>query len=391
MKTGKTLAITGPYKVDIKDYPVPDAEDDGLVIRIEAALICGSDGHFIKNQPDSPFCDGHEFAGKIVSIGKNANRFIHSYGGSLKLGDRIVVYPHITCGTCDSCMSHGPGVCGVCDDDFIYGGPSPHQNDPSVPNTNPELYPHFKGGFGEYVYIYPGTFVWKLPDDMPSEIAALMDPVAVAMRAIEMAMTESGTLQEGITTKTHALVIGAGPIGIIAAMILRHMGVEQLVITDMIDSKLQKAKELSHADLTLNLSGLSNEQCIDTVREATGGGADVVLQCANHWSATIQGLQMVKKLGTYVEVGLPMSILNSHEVTVNLPKLVFESNARVCGLIANTPSTFDSAFRLLKKHKELPFGELITHRFNTLDEYLEVIKKMPEEGYLKGAYIPDTF
>lgn len=98
MKTGKTLVITGAYEVDIKEYPVPEAADDGMVIQVEAALICGSDGHFIKVNPESPFCDGHEFAGRIVSIGKNANRFIHCYGGDLKLGDRIAVYPHITCG-----------------------------------------------------------------------------------------------------------------------------------------------------------------------------------------------------------------------------------------------------------------------------------------------------
>ena len=355
---------------------------------MEAALICGSDGHFIKVKPDAPFCDGHEFAGKIVSMGKDANRFIHCYGGDLKPGDRIAVYPHITCGKCPSCMSHGAGICGVCDDDFIYGGPSPHQNDPGVPNTNPDLYPHFKGGFGDYVYIYPETFVWKIPDDMPGEIAALMDPVAVAMRAIEMAMTESGTLQEGISTKTHALVIGAGPIGIIAAMILRHMGVEQLVITDMIDSKLEKARELARVDRAVNLSGMTDQECIQAVIQATDGGADLVLQCANHWSATLQGLKMVKKLGTYIEVGLPMSMLNTHEVTVSLPQLIFESNARICGLIANSPSTFDSAFRLLKKHREIPFGELITHRFDKLEDYLYTIRKMPEEGYLKGAYTP---
>ncbi|SCH48796.1 Sorbitol dehydrogenase [uncultured Clostridium sp.] len=388
MNTGKTLVITGPYEVDIKEYPVPKAADDGLVIQVEAALICGSDGHFIKVKPDAPFCDGHEFAGKIVSMGKDANRFIHCYGGDLKPGDRIAVYPHITCGKCPSCMSHGAGICGVCDDDFIYGGPSPHQNAPGVPNTNPDLYPHFKGGFGDYVYIYPETFVWKIPDDMPGEIAALMDPVAVAMRAIEMAMTESGTLQEGISTKTHALVIGAGPIGIIAAMILRHMGVEQLVITDMIDSKLEKARELARVDRAVNLSGMTDQECIQAVIQATDGGADLVLQCANHWSATLQGLKMVKKLGTYIEVGLPMSMLNTHEVTVSLPQLIFESNARICGLIANSPSTFDSAFRLLKKHREIPFGELITHRFDKLEDYLYTIRKMPEEGYLKGAYIP---
>ena len=120
MKTGKTIVITGAYEVDIKEYPVPEAADDGMVIQVEAALICGSDGHLIKVNPESPFCDGHEFAGRIVSIGKNANRFIHCYGGDLKLGDRIAVYPHITCGKCPSCMSHGSGVCGVCDLSLIH-------------------------------------------------------------------------------------------------------------------------------------------------------------------------------------------------------------------------------------------------------------------------------
>lgn len=55
MKTGKTLVITGAYEVDIKEYPVPEAADDGMVIQVEAALICGSDGHFIKVNPESPF------------------------------------------------------------------------------------------------------------------------------------------------------------------------------------------------------------------------------------------------------------------------------------------------------------------------------------------------
>ncbi|MFR2690886.1 MAG: hypothetical protein ACLTBV_05615 [Enterocloster bolteae] len=97
---------------------------------------------------------------------------------------------------------------------------------------------------------------------MPSEIAALMDPVAVAMRAIEMAMTESGTLQEGITTKTHALVIGAGPIELYCFYDSASCGVEQLTITDMIESKLEKAKELAQVDVAADLSGMSEQECI---------------------------------------------------------------------------------------------------------------------------------
>jgi hypothetical protein len=63
-------------------------------------------------------------------------------------------------------------------------------------------FPNFKGGFAEYTYLFPGTFVWKIPDDMPSEIAALLDPMAVAVRAIAMTQTESGVLTEALNTST---------------------------------------------------------------------------------------------------------------------------------------------------------------------------------------------
>ena len=84
--------------------------------------------------------------GRIVSIGKNANRFIHCYGGDLKLETEFAVYPHIA-------VVNAPAVTWICvceyDDDLLMAG-LPYQNNPDVPNTNPELYPHFMGGFGEY-------------------------------------------------------------------------------------------------------------------------------------------------------------------------------------------------------------------------------------------------
>jgi L-iditol 2-dehydrogenase len=237
------------------------------------------------------------------------------------------------------------------------------------------------------VHIFPGTYVWKIPEEMPSKIAALLDPTAVAMRAIELAMTEAGVLQEGITTSTHALVVGAGPIGVITAMILKHMGVEQLLITDMIQQKLETVKDISGADLILNVSGMTSEERITKVREITGGGANVVINCANHISSSIEGLQMARKLGTFVEIGNAMSFPDTKEYSVNLPKVVFERNVRVTSVIANYPQTFDRAFRLLKRYKELPFHRLITHEFYSLDDLLPTIKKMGDADYLKGVLL----
>ena len=386
---GKVLALTGQCEMKVMSCPVPEADDNSIVIKTEASLICGSDAHMVKLNRKNPSANGHEFSGRIVSIGKNANLTVFSYGGKLNLGDRIVVYPHITCGRCDSCISHGRGVCGTCEEDFCYGASSRWQDDPGRPNTNVNLYPHFKGGFGEYVYIYPGSYVWKIPDEMPGEIAALMDPFAVAMRAVEMSMTEMGGVQEGLSTSTRALVIGAGPIGIMTGLLLRTMGVEQLVFTSHTPYRLELAKELTAADECINLTGMTHEERVSKVREATDGGASLVIQCANNQSACLDGLLMVRKLGTYIEVGAPMRIMNDKEVTINLAKYIFESNARICGLLALSPSTYERAFRFIaKRYKEIPFDRFISHRFNELEQYMEHIEMMSKPGYMKAAYIP---
>ena len=383
METAKLAALSGAFKFEVLEFPIPKPLEGGLVIKTEVACICGSDGHFVKADIQKPANLGHEFTGKIVDMDAKANEMIHCYGGDLKIGDRIAVYPWITCGKCDSCMTHGPGVCGVCDNGFIYGGPIGDGYD--VLNTDPFIFPHFKGGFGEYVHIFPGTFVWKVPDEMPSRIAALLDPTAVAVRAIELAMTECGVLQEGISTSTTALVIGAGPIGVIAGMILRHMGVENLIISDMVSKKLEMAKDIAQADIALNVSGMSSDERIANILDITHGGAEVVINCANHVQSSIEGLQMARKLGTFVEVGNAMSFADSNPVSINLAKVVFERNVRVTSVVANQPSTFDRAFRLLKKFNKLPFEKLITHEFYSFDDLLPTIKKMRDDDYLKGV------
>lgn len=387
MSEGRLLALHGPYDARVHTYPLPEVGEEGVLLKIEAALICGSDGHFVTFSRERPFCWGHEFVGRVVKLGNKANNVIHCFGGPLEIGDRVAVYPHVVCGQCEACLTHGNGTCGVCERDFLYGGPDlSGMNDPYL-NTDPDVAPHFKGGFSEYVYLFPNTFVWKLPEGMPAKIAALMDPLAVALRGIELAM--SGSAGETVGPHTRALVIGAGPIGILAAMVLRTMGVEQLIITDQVARKLELAKEISGADLTLNLRGMDSAERIRLVREHTCGGPHLVLQCANHRSASLEGLKMVRTLGTYVEIGMPMVLDPEHPVRsdVDLAEYIFEKNVRVCGMNTNTVGCFNRAFRLLQRYREIPFEKLITHEFHTLEDVIPTIRRMREEGYLKGALI----
>lgn len=384
-KMGRLAANTGYYSMDIKEYPVPEAKEDGAVIKIETFCICGSDQHFVKLPGTHPGgTEGHEFMGRVVSLGGKANKSLKVYGGELKEGDRVVVYPHITCGRCDTCLRFGDGVCGVCDDDYIYGGVFDLDTSKEM-NHAPDQWPHFKGGFSEYCYLFPGTYVWKVPDDMPGEIAALLDPCAVAMRAVEQVMTPIGGTGEGFSTTSRCLVIGAGAISIMTAMILREMGAKQVVITDFFDEKLAKAKEIAKVDEAVNVADMTSDERVEKILALTEGGAHVVINGANHPSTCIEGLCMVRKCGYYVEIGNAMDFGAHHISEINIPAVVFEKNAHITSVVANTPQCFDRAFEFLKRWKELPFDKLITHRFTTLEEIIPVMKQMGDKDFIKAA------
>ena len=220
---------------------------------------------------------------------------------------------------------------------------------------------------------------------MPSDIAALLYPMAVAMRAIEMTQTESGVMTEALNTSSRVVVIGAGAIGTMVALILKIMGVERVILTNTSQAKLQLAAGIAGADEAVALAGYDCGDRVKMMRELTDGGADLVFQCANTTAASVEGLQMVRKLGTFVEIGVPFGF--GSKMTVNLPKLVFSKGARIMSLVANNPSSFDKAFQLLKRHRQYPFAKVFTHRFNTLDRLLDTISEMSNHDYIKGVYI----
>ena len=105
-KMAKMAVLKGPNHLDIESFPLPEVKDDGMLIKIEATSICGSDAHSIRSTPAQPSPLGHEFTGKIVEMGERANETIYSFSGPLKVGDRIAVYPWITCGTCPVSYTH---------------------------------------------------------------------------------------------------------------------------------------------------------------------------------------------------------------------------------------------------------------------------------------------
>jgi threonine dehydrogenase-like Zn-dependent dehydrogenase len=387
-KTGCAAVWTGSHSIQLMQLPIPAAEEGGAVIKVDATAICGTDGSLFPLVPPYPVIMGHEVTGTIVDLGPRASDCLHVFGGPLRLGDRVALYPWVLCGNCPSCLELGSDMNSVCERSFCYGAPIEvfGLGLREGLNSDANTYPHFKGGFAEYLYVFPGTYLWKVPDDMPSEIAALLDPMAVAVRAVELACKCPGVPEESFTTSSTILIIGDGPIGALCAWVSRIMGVEQIVIIGGRDPRLEIAQGLSGADHVMNYRSTSLEDRIRSIKDLTGGrGADVVFQCSNRAEAFVQGLEMMRRLGTLVEVGNAGELGN--DVSINVGRHVCGKHATIVGLTANTSRTFNKAFHLLMRHKQHDFMRLFTH-VCSLESLEATLNSMKDEDYFKGILKP---
>jgi threonine dehydrogenase-like Zn-dependent dehydrogenase len=381
---GRAAVWVGSRKMKVMELPIPKAEENSAVIKVNATAICGSDGNMFPMTPPYPAIIGHEITGTIVDLGRKANNTLNVFGGPLKVGDRVALYPWITCGKCSNCLTFGPGKCTICENSFFYGAPSELFGvvRPDGINADVNKYPHFKGGFGEYLYIFPETCLWKLPDDMPSEVAALLDPMAVAVRSVELACMSPGVVEESFTTSSTIAVIGDGPIGALCALVSRIMGVEKIIIIGGRNKRLSIAAGLSQADYKINYKETSPEERIKLVKGMTNGkGADVVFQCSNTPAAFVQGLEMMRRMGTLVEVGNMTD--KDNDISINVARHIGYKHARILGMAVNTSGAFDKAFHLLLRHKKIDFMKMYTH-ICSLDTLETTLNSMKNEDYFKG-------
>lgn len=387
METGKAAVWLAKHSIETRSIPIPDVQEDGLLIRMEASGVCGTDGHLIEGDPPYPAIMCHEICGKIVEMGSRANETLNVYGGPLKVGDRIALYPWIMNPRSEGCLKYGPGTCTVTNDSFVYGIPFPKlglEGDEIISSRVDEA-PYFKGGFAEYVYVFPDTYVWKLPDDMPSEVAGLLDPLAVAVRSVELAQTAPGVHEEAFNTSSQVVVVGAGPVGVLTALVCRMMGVEKVIMIGARKTRLRLSKEVAEVDEIIDIHEMDSTDRIQRVKDITSGGADVVIQCANVTSAFVEGLEMIRRLGTLVETGNMVN--QGSEVMIDPAKHICLKHARILGMSANHPGAFDKAFHILKRHQKIPFTKLFTHHCG-VEGVLDTLGHMRDQDYMKGLMTP---
>lgn len=382
-KTCKAAVLTAKQHMEVMELPMPVCQEDGMIIRLEAASICGTDLHLFQDDPSEPFIPGHELCGTVVEMGPKAAKAMRCYTGEVQLGDRICLYPWVVCGTCKSCLTYGIGSCGVCENAFVYGVPYEALGVGGNPvrSNSVEEAPYIKGGFAEYMYVFPGTFMWQVPDGMPSHVASLLDPMAVAMRSVQLAMRAPGIFEDSFNLSSTVLVIGDGQIAALTATIARTLGVQHVLISGFSDEKLRLAQELSGADEVMNAGKLSVDERKKIIAKYTGGtGADVVFQCAGSPYAFRDGIDLLKNVGTLIETG---NIVHSKPVEFSPARDLCSKHATYIGMSVNTAGAFDKAFAMLCKYEKLGLERIFTHRC-TLETLGQTMAKGADPDYMKG-------
>jgi len=230
----------------MEEVPVPEPGTNEVLIRLEKTAICGTDLHiyqwddWARRTIKPGLVIGHEFVGRIEKLGAGVTGY--------ELGERVSAEGHVVCGHCRNCRAGRPHLC---------------------PNTV-GIGVSRDGGFAEFVVV-PASNLWPIPDAIAPELAAFFDPFGNAAHC---------ALQYDLVGED-VLITGAGPIGIIASGICRHVGARHVVVTDINDYRLELAKNMG-ATRTVNVK---REKIADVVAELGLKGFDIGLEMSGNSNA----------------------------------------------------------------------------------------------------------
>lgn len=243
----KAIVVHQDHTRNIEDIAVPKLNKGEVLLKITYTGICGSDlFHLSGDNPraEYPLVAGHEISGTISKI--------HSSVTNWEMGDRVTVFPALSCGICEACRS---------------GNPQMHRPLRMIGVQVP-------GGFADYCKV-PAENLIRIPTNLDMRKAALAEPLAVAVHGIRLGNVETGD---------HALVIGAGPIGILTALVLKKSGCSTVQLSELSSDRISFARKLG-----LECIDLSMENAFEAVMSRTDGrGADCIFECVGHPSTIPQ-------------------------------------------------------------------------------------------------------
>lgn len=373
MATIQSAVMLEPGKIEIREFARPETGKDELLLAIERTGICGSDKHMYAGHMglQFPVVPGHELVGTIAELGSEAAQHMAIVGGPVQEGDRITTTPSSTvCGRCYYCL-HMPQRPTLCSDRFVYGF------------VSADVSPAPRGGFSQYMHMTKRSWVFKIPDELPSEYAVLTEPAAVATRAVERALGPGiPHIGEGLGLDKSVLVMGAGPIGQLVIATLAHIGTDRIIAADLSPSRLALAQEMgAHNTIHVGRSSLEERQSL-LAELCDGVGPDIAIETAGVPIAFKESLDLVRRGGIVVEVG---HFTDPGAVEIH-PHIVCFKDIDIRGMWAYPAMQFKTALSFLKNTKA-PLDKFITHRL-PLSSIAEGIDITGSEGSMKVVIEP---
>jgi len=320
----KALSKLYPEKgIWMTQSKVPEAGPNDLLIKIRKTAICGTDMHIYawdewsQNTIPVPMIVGHEYVGEVVDMGQEVRGF--------EIGDRVSGEGHITCGHCRNCRA---GRRHLCRNTFGVGVDR-------------------QGAFAEYLVI-PAFNAFKIPDNIGDELAAIFDPFG---NAVHTALSFNLTGED-------VLITGAGPIGIMAAAVAKHVGARHVVITDVNDYRLKLAIKMG-ASRAVNVT----QQRVEEVMQELGmtEGFDVGMEMSGVPSAFTSMLENMNHGGKIAMLGIPPS-----DMAIDWTKLIFKG-LEIKGVYGR--EMFETWYKMASLIQSgLDLSPMLTHQF-PVDEF----------------------
>ena len=332
---------------ELREYPVVEPMPGGIRIKVAVANVCGSDIHTWRGDRDPamksvayPTIQGHEMMGTVDALGEGVTT--DSDGQPLAVGDRVVYGYTFPCGRCAYCTTGRSTQCRQ---------KAPHRQ------ASADLAPHFQGAFGQYYFLWPRHFVYKVPDRIPETLAATLNcamaQVIYGFEAVRLGMGETVVVQ------------GAGGLGLFATAVAKERGAERVIVVEGVPERLDLAEAFGATDI-VNMRELPEaEDRIKRVWELTRGvGAQIACDFVGYPGVMLEGLRMLGNGGRYLEIGN----INTGLTCEFEPNLLVRNHLSITGMLQYEPrhlkQAVDFAARTLSRY---PYSKQMAYRFPLAD------------------------